>query len=161
MGLFDLILHPIDTIENTGKNIVNFVEHPINTSETFFKDEKNKVTHFIEHPIDSVTGDFTSIANEIKAIPTEIKADFKATQTFFNNVVDESEKIGKTIYDDAKWVGHEVEIVAEDVYDGAKALYRFGNKSVQFVENNYQTILFVFASYLTAKYINEVKNAIK
>ncbi len=97
-------------------------------------------------------------------VETTVVNDVKKVENTIENIAQTAEKdlkyIGTEIYDGGKFVVKEIEIVGEDIAIAGRGLYRFGSKTVQFVENYYPLILFVGGSYLGARYINELKQAV-
>ena len=86
-------------------------------------------------------------------------------------VVKDTENVVKLIEQDLVWLGNEaiiggtwvvdgVETVGRDIYSGARTIYRIGSKTVTFVEDYYPFILFGIGSYLGARYVNELKQAV-
>jgi len=94
-----------------------------------------------------------SVVNNVKKVENTIE-----------NIAETAEKdlkmISTEIYDGGKWIVKEAEIIGEDVVIAGRGLYRFGSKTVIFVENYYPLILFGLGSYLGANYINTVKQAL-
>ena len=117
--------------------------------------------------------------NDESTLSTALKSNFtqpfvKAEKTVVNNVkkVEKSiENIATDIEQDIKWLGKEAliggewvvstsETIGKEVVDVSRGLYKFGSKSVVFVEKNYMLILFGLGSYVGAKYYNELKQAV-
>ncbi len=117
--------------------------------------------------------------NNDSSLTSTLKANFKqpfvkAEKTIVNDVkkVEKSiENIATDIEQDIKWLGKEAliggewvvstsETIGKEVVDVSRGLYKFGSKSVVFVEKNYMLILFGLGSYVGAKYYNELKQAV-
>ncbi len=103
----------------------------------------------------------SNFVSPFKKVETTVVNDVKKVENTIENIAQTAEKdlkyIGTEIYDGGRFVVKEIEIIGEDVVIAGRGLYRFGSKTVIFVENYYPFILFAGASYLTANYINTVK----
>jgi len=99
----------------------------------------------------------------VKAEKTIVN-DVKIVEKSISNIAETAEKdlkmISTEIYDAGKWVVKETEIIGDDIATAGRGLYKFGSKTVVFIENYYPFILFAGASYLSARYVNEVKQAL-
>jgi len=99
----------------------------------------------------------------VKAEKTIVN-DVKKVEKSIENIAETAEKdlkmISTEIYDAGKWVVKETEIIGDDIVTAGRGLYKFGSKTVVFVEKNYMLILFGLGSYLGARYVNELKQAV-
>ncbi len=99
----------------------------------------------------------------VKAEKTVVN-DVKIVEKSISNIAETAEKdlkmISTEIYDAGKWVVKETEIIGDDIATAGRGLYKFGSKTVVFIENYYPFILFAGASYLSARYVNELKQAV-
>ena len=95
----------------------------------------------------TVVNDVKKVEKSIVNIATDIEQDIKW--------------LGKEALIGGSWVVSEVETVEKNIVDVSRGIYKFGSKSVVFVEKNYMLILFGLGSYLGARYVNELKQAIK
>ena len=99
----------------------------------------------------------------VKAEKTIVN-DVKIVEKSISNIAETAEKdlkmISTEIYDAGKWVVKETEIIGDDIATAGRGLYKFGSKTVVFIENYYPFILFAGASYLSARYVNELKQAV-
>lgn len=150
----DVIFHPIDTIENTGKDILRFVEHPINTTKAFFNDKETATKNFIKNPLGTFKNDFTEVVNAIEKIPTEIRQDVNYIGDTIQNIEDDFYSAGKFIYKEGK-------IIGTDIYDVGKGAFNFAENSVTFVEKYYKVALFGVGSYFVARWYNELAQVFK
>jgi len=110
----------------------------------------------------------SSLKNEFVKPFTKVEKsvvnDVKKVENTIENIAQTAEKdlkmISTEIYDGGKWVVKEAEIIGEDVITAGRGLYKFGSKTVIFIENYYPVILFGLGSYLGARYVNELKQAV-
>jgi hypothetical protein len=106
----------------------------------------------------------SNFISPFKKVETTVVSDVKNVEKSVVNIAETAENdlkyIGTEIYDGAKWVVKESEIIGNDVANAGRGLYKFGSKTVQFIENYYPFILFAGGSYLGARYINELKQAV-
>lgn len=152
-----ILEHPINFIENKAQTALNFFEHPINTSEAFFNDEKTSVKNFIKNPIGDFTSGLEQIRDEISAIPSSIETGFNDISFFANQVESAVKTVGKDIEKGAEWTWAEAKLVGEEVFDFGKGAITFTERTAKFIENNFQLLLMVGAVYTGARFYNEVK----
>ena len=90
--------------------------------------------------------------------------DVKSVEKSIVNIAETAEKdlkmISTEIFDGGKYVVKEIEIIGNDVAIAGRGLYKFGSKTVIFIENYYMFILFGIGSYMGARYVNEIKQAV-
>ncbi len=94
----------------------------------------------------TVVNDVKKVEKSIVNIATDIEQDIKW--------------LGKEALIGGSWIVSEVETVEKNIVDVSRGIYKFGSKSVVFVEKNYMLILFGLGSYVGAKYYNELKQAV-
>ena len=148
-------LNFLDSVENVISNytVPGVIYHA-------FKDDKVKSKNPILKP-------FEWVANELDPV----KIDSSGISLKTPQIVKDSEVAIKLIEQDIKWLGSElviggnyvvngVETVGRDIYQGGRTIYKIGSSTVTFVENYYQFILFGIGTYLTARYVNELKQAV-
>jgi len=103
----------------------------------------------------------SNFVSPFKNTEQTIVKDVKNVEKSVANIAETAEQdlkyIGTEIYDGAKWVVKETEIIGSDIATAGRGLYKFGSKTVRFIEDYYPIILFAGGSYLSAKYYNELK----
>ena len=106
----------------------------------------------------------SNFVKPFKKVETTVVNDVKNVEKSVVNIAETAEQdlkyIGTEIYDGAKWVVKETEIIGNDIATAGRGLYKFGSKTVRFIEDYYPFILFAGGSYLTARYINELKQTV-
>ena len=148
-------LNFLDSVENVISNytVPGVIYHA-------FKDDGVKSKNPILKP-------FEWVANELDPV----KIDSSGISLKTPAVVKDTEAAIKLIEQDIKWLGNEaiiggtwvvdgVETVGRDIYSGARTIYKIGSSTVIFVENYYPFILFGIGTYLGARYVNELKQAV-
>ena len=103
----------------------------------------------------------SNFVKPFKNAEQSVVKDVKKVEKTIENIASDAENdlkyIGTEIYDGAKWAVKETEIIGNDIATAGRGLYKFGSKTVLFIENYYPFILFAGGSYLSAKYYNELK----
>ena len=145
----------LDSVENVISNytIPGVIYHAI-------KDDGIKSKNPILKPVEFVVNELDPIKIDKSGVSFKTPA-----------VVKDTENVVKLIEQDLVWLGNEaiiggnyvvngIETVGKDIYSSGKTIYKIGSKTVTFVENYYPFILFGIGSYLGARYINELKQAV-
>ena len=106
----------------------------------------------------------SNFVSPFKKVETTVVNDVKKVEKSIENIATDIEQdikwLGKEALIGGEWVVSTSETIGKEVVDVSRGLYKFGSKSVVFVEKNYMLILFGLGSYLGARYVNEVKQAI-
>jgi len=157
----NFVEHPIDTTEGFFKDTAHFITHPIQDTKQFVSQKKDDISDFVHHPLSSVENEVRNVANEIEEIPTAVRAGFDNVETLFTTIEDDARYVGKEVAKDASWIWQEGKIIAQDIYTGGSKVVHFTENTFLFIENYYKTILFIGGSYLAAKYIGTIREAVK
>ena len=151
-------MHELSFLDTLEDGIMNYT--PIGVAINAFEGNGKKTKNILLKPEEFVLNELNPLKIDKSGISFKTPA-----------VVKDTENVVKLIENDLKWLGNEaiiggtwvvdgVETVGRDIYSGGKTIYKIGSSTVTFVENYYQFILFGIGSYLTARYVNELKQAV-
>ena len=151
-------MHELSFLDTLEEGIMNYT--PIGVAINAFEGNGKKTNNYLLKPEEFVLNELNPLKIDKSGISFKTPA-----------VVKDTEAAIKLIEQDIKWLGNEaiiggnyvingVETVGRDIYQGGRTIYKIGSSTVTFVENYYQFILFGIGSYLTARYVNELKQAV-
>ena len=151
-------MHELSFLDTLEEGIMNYT--PIGVAINAFEGNGKKTKNILLKPEEFVLNELNPLKIDKNGVSFKTPA-----------VVKDTENVVKLIENDLKWLGNEaiiggtwvvdgVETVGRDIYSGGKTIYKIGSKTVTFVEDYYPFILFGIGSYLTARYVNELKQAV-
>ena len=151
-------MHELSFLDTLEDGIMNYT--PIGVAINAFEGNGKKTKNILLKPEEFVLNELNPLKIDKSGISFKTPA-----------VVKDTENVVKLIENDLKWLGNEaiiggtwvvdgVETVGRDIYQGGKTIYKIGSKTVTFVEDYYPFILFGIGSYLTARYVNELKQTL-
>ena len=151
-------MHELSFLDTLEDGIMNYT--PIGVAINAFEGNGKKTKNILLKPEEFVLNELNPLKIDKNGVSFKTPA-----------VVKDTENVVKLIENDLKWLGNEaiiggtwvvdgVETVGRDIYSGGKTIYKIGSKTVTFVEDYYPFILFGIGSYLTARYVNELKQAV-
>ena len=151
-------MHELSFLDTLETGIMDYT--PIGVAINAFEGNGKKTKNILLKPEEFVLNELNPLKIDKNGVSFKTPA-----------VVKDTENVVKLIENDLKWLGNEaiiggtwvvdgVETVGRDIYSGGKTIYKIGSKTVTFVEDYYPFILFGIGSYLGARYVNELKQAV-
>ena len=151
-------MHELSFLDTLERGIMDYT--PIGVAINAFEGTGKKTKNILLKPEEFVLNELNPLKIDKSGVSFKTPA-----------VIKDTENVVKLIEQDLVWLGNEaiiggnyvvngIETVGRDIYSGGRTIYRIGSKSIDFVENYYPFILFGIGSYLTARYVNELKQAV-
>ena len=151
-------MHELSFLDTLEEGIMNYT--PIGVAIKAFEGNGKKTKNILLKPEEFVLNELNPLKIDKNGVSFKTPAVVKDTEAAIKLIEQDIKWLGSELVIGGNWVVDGVETVGRDIYSGGKTIYKIGSKTVTFVENYYQFILFGIGSYLTARYVNELKQAV-
>ena len=151
-------MHELSFLDTLEDGIMDYT--PIGVAINAFEGNGKKTKNILLKPEEFVLNELNPLKIDKSGISFKTPAVVKDTENVVKLIEQDLVWLGNEAIIGGTWVVDGVETVGRDIYSGGKTIYKIGSKTVTFVEDYYPFILFGIGSYLTARYVNELKQAV-
>ena len=151
-------MHELSFLDTLETGIMDYT--PIGVAINAFEGTGKKTKNILLKPEEFVLNELNPLKIDKSGISFKTPAVVKDTENAIKLIEQDIKWLGSELVIGGNWVVDGVETVGRDIYSGGKTIYKIGSKTVTFVEDYYPFILFGIGSYLGARYVNELKQAV-
>ena len=151
-------MHELSFLDTLETGIMDYT--PIGVAINAFEGNGKKTKNYLLKPEEFVLNELNPLKIDKNGVSFKTPAVVKDTEAAIKLIEQDIKWLGSELVIGGNWVVDGVETVGRDIYSGGKTIYKIGSKTVTFVEDYYPFILFGIGSYLTARYVNELKQAV-
>ena len=151
-------MHELSFLDTLETGIMEYT--PIGVAINAFEGNGKKTKNILLKPEEFVLNELNPLKIDKNGVSFKTPAVVKDTEAAIKLIEQDIKWLGSELVIGGNWVVDGVETVGKDIYSGGRTIYKIGSKTVTFVEDYYPFILFGIGSYLTARYVNELKQAV-
>ena len=151
-------MHELSFLDTLETGIMDYT--PIGVAINAFEGTGKKTKNILLKPEEFVLNELNPLKIDKNGVSFKTPAVVKDTEAAIKLIEQDIKWLGSELVIGGNWVVDGVETVGRDIYQGGKTIYKIGSKTVTFVEDYYPFILFGIGSYLTARYVNELKQTL-
>ena len=151
-------MHELSFLDTLEEGVMDYT--PIGVAINAFEGNGKKTKNILLKPEEFVLNELNPLKIDKNGVSFKTPAVVKDTENVVKLIEKDLVWLGNEAIIGGTWVVDGVETVGRDIYSSGKTIYKIGSKTVTFVEDYYPFILFGIGSYLTARYVNELKQAV-
>ena len=151
-------MHELSFLDTLETGIMDYT--PIGVAIIAFEGTGKKTKNILLKPEEFVLNELNPLKIDKNGVSFKSPAVIKDTENAIKLIEQDIKWLGSELVIGGNYVVNGVETVGRDIYQGGRTIYKIGSKTVTFVEDYYPFILFGIGSYLTARYVNELKQTL-